>query len=454
MNYARHLTKEVLGFSTEGRPIELWATYGAPEEARILVVAGQHGDEPLAIEAVEAVVQQGGLAGVGSISLIPCLNPDGRARGQRLTCLGYDLNRDHQLLLSPEVRALHRYCRKHKPQLIIDMHTFKARRKVLLKQRYEIGDEVMLDISNHPAFQVNISKAWKNLVEPTLNVLSSGGIRVSQYMLFRDSGRVRTSSADLLDVRNGLAAKLNAIGVLIEGREPTRRQGSKERARGCLISTLLEICNTWQKNYNLLQENLLGRDGQVFVDTTRVRTADSLWRRMVCLRSGLVETREVSSRVYADLRPRCPITLPDGYLVPKHMRALLGTLSRHRFKGISAEGNLGGCLIEEASVRSVIRSKNSNRAPRRVVVDWRVSTPPLCEYLYFPLDSLSEGILPAYLEPAGRYGLHRYSSYGIHLSDRYPILRVVGSRTIAARTEYRGRRIPLEDHSDVSISTE
>jgi len=88
-----------IGLSSEGSPIEArrFAGRAAPGEPPLLVVAGVHGDEPSSVEgALElgARLAAGGLAHPRTVWLVPALNPDGLARGQKNSARDVDLNRN------------------------------------------------------------------------------------------------------------------------------------------------------------------------------------------------------------------------------------------------------------------------------------------------------------------------------------------------------------------------
>ncbi len=75
---------------------------------RVLIMAGQHGDEGEAREALEAFCQQYDPEAnrVIQLAIITNLNPDGAARHTRYNACGIDLNLDHQRLASVETRTL------------------------------------------------------------------------------------------------------------------------------------------------------------------------------------------------------------------------------------------------------------------------------------------------------------------------------------------------------------
>ncbi|MFQ3584628.1 MAG: M14 family zinc carboxypeptidase [Cyanobacteriota bacterium] len=92
---AQRIQQQVLGYSVQGRPIHLWQlTQGIPS---VLLVAGVHGNEVEGYDLIERYVRSGlwgSLAGRATVWVIPRLNPDGCAVGQRLNANGVDLNRN------------------------------------------------------------------------------------------------------------------------------------------------------------------------------------------------------------------------------------------------------------------------------------------------------------------------------------------------------------------------
>ena len=85
---------EALGTSTEGRPIR-GRRFGGPGPT-LLVFGGIHGDEPASVEAL--IELTGRVADVRPdrvpLWLLPAVNPDGVARGQKNSARDVDLNRN------------------------------------------------------------------------------------------------------------------------------------------------------------------------------------------------------------------------------------------------------------------------------------------------------------------------------------------------------------------------
>ena len=77
-----------IGYSVEGRPIELWSDPAGPNST--LIIGGVHPDESAAINLVREFVPPSG----NPVALLPLANPDGLARATRYNARGVDINRN------------------------------------------------------------------------------------------------------------------------------------------------------------------------------------------------------------------------------------------------------------------------------------------------------------------------------------------------------------------------
>ena len=103
-------------------------------QLRILVIAGQHGDEKYGRIATERLIDYLLNTRVKEfphicIAIFPDVNPDGSHKNIRRTTSGIDMNRDHLRLSSQEICAVHSFIRSWKPNLIIDVHNYPPERR-------------------------------------------------------------------------------------------------------------------------------------------------------------------------------------------------------------------------------------------------------------------------------------------------------------------------------------
>jgi hypothetical protein len=119
-----------IGYSVEGRPIELWS--GPAGSNGTLIIGGVHGDERAPVDLVREFVPPPGTP----VALLPLANPDGFARASRYNAHGVDINRNAELdwradsaepsgnapWSEPETRALRDFILGWRPARIISLH--------------------------------------------------------------------------------------------------------------------------------------------------------------------------------------------------------------------------------------------------------------------------------------------------------------------------------------------
>lgn len=128
---------EILGYSVQNRPIEMFTIGYGPE--RVLIMATIHGDEtaglPLTWRLIDRLKSFTHLHDRYTVMVIPLANPDGLALGTRFNASGIDLNRNFpasnrinsttfglESLTEPESRVLHDLILDRPPARIVSIH--------------------------------------------------------------------------------------------------------------------------------------------------------------------------------------------------------------------------------------------------------------------------------------------------------------------------------------------
>lgn len=392
-----------IGRSTEGRDIPVQFAGTGYARLRILVLAGQHGDEKPSSHGVAALTRE---AATGSldlrrahVALAPVLNPDGAERRSRENASGIDLNRDHQVLAAPETRALHRFVRSWRPHLIVDAHSYPPRRRRLLEQGMILCHDVFVETATHPnALQALSGDSAEHFVGWFKERLGSRGFRVDRYTLVREGDRVRHGTLDVRDARNGLALRYGIPTVLLECREPVRGEGvnGMERAAKAVRMALHEILAWSQENAALLTRRPESPGRSVTLRPRyRTRAGGRGRARLDVIDATTGEVRNVPlPGEYRDaVEMKRVVPLPYAYAVPKSETSLMTVLERHGFQG---------------------------GAPPRP------ADAPLDDYVLFRADGRSGPALAVHLEPRSQFGLARHPELFRRppLAGSYPVLRV------------------------------
>lgn len=131
-------TREAVGTSVEGRPIEVVHRAHAEAGRRVLVIGSIHGDERAGMRVVRRLARKADLPRDLDLWLAGTVNPDGTADDRRTNAHGVDLNRNFPYrwrtsprggtwsgpapLSEPESTALRRLVRRLDPWLVVTFH--------------------------------------------------------------------------------------------------------------------------------------------------------------------------------------------------------------------------------------------------------------------------------------------------------------------------------------------
>ena len=205
-NRSERIHATTFGSTVEGRPLPL-AVVGEVVDARPASVVGAgrlrvwlqgaiHGGEVAGKEALLMLLSDlaaGGHAEWSSsmtLLIAPIYNADGHERmgpdtrpyqlgpvagqGERANAQGFDLNRDHMKLESPEARALARAYDDYDPHVVIDLHTTNG-----TEHAYHLTYSPPLHPNTHPAIDALLRDEWLPAI--TRAVERSDGWRFYYY---------------------------------------------------------------------------------------------------------------------------------------------------------------------------------------------------------------------------------------------------------------------------------
>jgi len=222
-----------LGVSQMGEPIEAIAfTRPPPSPAvahrpTVVLLAGQHGDEPAGTEALIVVAQDlasGRFARIlerVDVVVLPRANPDGAAAFTRNAADGTDVNRDHLLLSTPEARAIAKLMVDVAPIVALDLHEYPVSAVFTAKfggvQRFDALIQYAT-VANLPAFLTKAAEEWFRV--PLIAGLRGAGMSVDWYStMSTDPGdRTLTMGSVGPQVGRNTSGLRNAVSLLVETR--------------------------------------------------------------------------------------------------------------------------------------------------------------------------------------------------------------------------------------------
>jgi hypothetical protein len=435
--YRLRAHESMIGFSKENRSIVCVQRGRASAPLKVLVLSGQHGDERTArrmLQSLLAVPPEEVAKRLPALQLavIPEANPDGCASRSRCNANGIDLNRDHQLLLSPETAAIHQFVRQWRPQVVLDLHNYPSRRRHLLARNIVLDHDVFIDVPTHPAILARPgSPDVSAVLEGLLKAIADEEVCAGRYILVGTSGRVRHSTPDVVDARNGLALRYGAFTILVENRQARRDEPESERLRSRMAQerSLWAVLEWLDRNHRLFTPLVAAHpNGPGYSVPVSFKYADAEHGlRLVCRDAEKGQRIRVSfPRYSASLAVVRSVPLPAGYAVPAGLESLLGVLRRHGFVstpcGPGQQYSVDSLRIERASA-----SRRPGRSARNVIVAPHRRPLELDGYEVFLTRQSGGDALAVFLEPESKHGLHRFTDLQIPLlaGTWYPVLRIL-----------------------------
>ena len=407
------LLRRRIGRSTLGRPLDAFLLGPSEAALRLLVIAGQHGDEPRGraaarrwmIETATGVSERRPTETIARAAILDA-NPDGSTAGTRRNARRADLNRDHLVLAEPETRAIHAFVRRYRPHLIVDVHDYPARRRVLLARGWTVDPDVQLAGPTNPAVRTALGPAdLEDLMDRLRRDLGSLGYAVAPYTLFRRSGKARPSTMNTLDARNVLSLRYGIPTFLVEGRDAGRQETDEEARRTVAAqSAALGSIDAWAQEHAAL---LLRGSPEPHPDEPI--PLDARWGPaptppMLALRRTSSGEREVVpwTPYHGTVQVRAVLRLPRAYAVRADASAVTDLLGRQGFRSEWPRSRRLGLVERLLREESALPPAPSD--PARPGTDGLMD---LQGYVIYPVDPRGGRALALWLEARSRFGLVR-----------------------------------------------
>ncbi len=260
--------------------------------------------------------------------------------------------------------------------------------------------------------------------------MSDLGYRSGRYTLVKRSGRVRHSTPDIVDARNGLALRYGLPCLLLEGRQTSRREGQDERlhVQNALAAALDLAVGIFESDESrLTTPPAPARPGDAVV--IRSRYAQSQVPFLMSFRNlqtSSIEANDLGATYSPRVEATRLSTIPRAYIIPQSHRRLLDLLERQGFPRETPDSRLVA-RVECDHIQQVHPSRRRNRPPRVEATRQAVEERSLSTSVLFPTNHEGGRALAVLLESDSKYGLGRFADLGLtSCSDsRWPVLRVL-----------------------------
>jgi hypothetical protein len=319
----------------------------APDTAmlRVMLFAQQHGDEPSGMEALTLLLaqlasgQERGLLRSMDLLVVPRMNPDGAAVGRRFAADTVDLNRDHALLASPEVRGLHALARDWDPHVTLDIHEYSSFSRDWTSRGIMKTGDVQLGTLTNPNVPAILRDFQSGVMLPAIAAhMRETGFSFHEYLVGTPGTLLRRSTTAINDGRQSFGI-LGTLAFIQEGRKwRTDTDSLRRRSRAQLagVRSFLAECGLRAAHICSLvavSRRSLARleDAPVILRMDHRPGGPAPLIPIRDLRSGK-DTLWPVSPFHGAVEPRLAVSAPASYLVRAESRELLDLLARHAIR--------------------------------------------------------------------------------------------------------------------------
>jgi hypothetical protein len=427
------MRRRIAGHSIEQRPIPLLvfaqppalsgAEVAANGKPTVLVVGGQHGNEPAGTEAALALALE--LAGPRraaleriNVLIVPRAHPDGTFHWRRRLENDADLDRDHMLQATPEGRALGRILAEYRPAVVVDSREYGVKSRWLEKFGALPRPDVMVGFAAVPNLPPGLADAPGRLFGPPVaQALGAAGFTQStHFATSSDAGDLAVADGSTApDTLRNVAALHNAIGIAIEARGAgialdhyRRRVASLLVATGAILDAAArnaaEIAALVRRARDEVATSAGRGEVAVAADGTRGRQA----LVMLDPDTGADKSVDVDWIAATQARPTKTRPRPAGYLLPASQAtaaarlAGLGVtvlrLERDGTESVERYRIVGAAVARKGDARTDDDAPAVRPVQLEVAIE-RAEVPVKAGDLYVPLDQPLGNLIVAALEP-------------------------------------------------------
>jgi hypothetical protein len=324
------------------------------------------------------------------------------------------------LLESKETESIHNFVRNWKPQIVIDVHNYPSRRRHLLKKHLILNQDIFIDIPTNPAVIETISdKKIKEFISKIKLDLDLKGFSCERYVIIQKSGKIRHSTLDVQDARNCLALRYGLFSIILEGREPLKKEELKGKNR-----TIFSQFYALQSAIDFLVKNKQKLNFKPHISSkgelVPIQFKYLISNEIIELEVKNSKTKKNKKKKFKNFSPDVEIskfiTLPTAYGVPNSMKKLIKLLQKH---GFSSFNNFKSSEYQMYYYN--ISEKSSKKQLKKKTIFNQISN-----FTVFPINQPGGRFLAMLLEPQSKFGLNRFSELKLNYSknSEYPIIRI------------------------------
>jgi hypothetical protein len=441
------VTVEYIGKSVEGRKLPLVKISNSgninKELLTIFFFAQQHGDEPSGKEGMLMLIDEFSrgkhkewLQKV-NILIMPQVNPDGGEKHQRENANGTDLNRDHLVLSSPEVRAVHSVFHTYQPEVTIDVHEYTPYSTSWREFGYLKDFDIQLGGLTNKNIDTGLKRLFYDAALPYVKeYVTKAGYSFFEYTLgdLPEGERLRHSTVDVNDGRQSFGI-LNKFSFIVEGKNGKDSVDRLERRAKSQLRTAKGLIRFMVDNHGKVKEVVTkGREKlknarqseKVAIRMHHVKGDKTLKYPLKSLKTGEDTTFHIE-KFHAKVISVLDVNKPSAYLIPVNDKKLVNWMKRsyidfHEYE--PAENHHVNQYFIEKIERQVDEGLE-NYYPEVDLQSYEQSIEE-GEYYAIPINQLRSNKIVTALEPQSMLGLVNYDSFEYLLleNDKYPVLRV------------------------------